>query len=79
MKRAASLAHRALWATWRGRLIAALAVLVAEAPRLAPADLSAWMVEQFPWAPSWACEWTSVGILLARLGFMVSAREKKCT
>lgn len=77
MKRAASLAHRALWATWRGRLVAALAVLVAEAPRLAPADLSAWMVEQFPWAPSWACEGASVGILLARLGFMVSARGKK--
>ena len=76
MKRAASLAHRALWATWRGRLVAALAVLVAEAPRLAPADLSAWMVEQFPWAPSWACEGASVGILLARLGFMVSARGK---
>ena len=77
MKRAASLAHRALWATWRGRLVAVLAVLVAEAPRLAPADLSAWMVEQFPWAPSWACEGASVGILLARLGFMVSARGKK--
>ena len=77
MKRAASLAHRALWATWRGRLVAALAVLVAEAPRLAPVDLSAWMVEQFPWAPSWACEGASVGILLARLGFMVSARGKK--
>ena len=76
MKRAASLAHRALWATWRGRLVAVLAVLVAEAPRLAPADLSAWMVEQFPWAPSWACEGASVGILLARLGFMVSARGK---
>ena len=77
MKRVTSLAHRALWATWRGRLVAALAVLVAEAPRLAPADLSAWMVEQFPWAPSWACEGASVGILLARLGFMVSARGKK--
>lgn len=77
MKRAASLAHRALWATWRGRLIAALAVLVAEAPRLAPADLSSWMVTQFPWAPSWACEGASVGILLARFGFMVSAWGKR--
>lgn len=77
MKRAASLAHRALWATWRGRLVAVLAVLVAEAPRLAPADFSAWMVAQFPWMPSWACEGASVGILLARFGFMVSAWGKR--
>ena len=77
MRRAASLAHRALWATWRGRLVAALAVLVAEAPRLAPADLSAWMAGQFPWAPSWACEGASVGILLVRFGFMISTWGNK--
>ena len=63
MKRAT---HNAFWKTWKAKTSAAVVIVIAMVPQLAPPELAAWFHEQFPGLPSWASWGIAVLIGLAR-------------
>ena len=61
----------AFWKTWKAKTSAAVVIVIAMAPQLAPPELAAWFHGTFPGMPSWA-SW-GIAALIGLVRYRVAA------